>query len=210
MRQFSLRLPLAFLGAISVTLGLFAIMNNMVSSGEMGSRNKSKSGVIDFISATKDSDLRLKERQYSEPPKPQKPKIEQQLVNDQSSEVQPLDISMPDMAPDLDLSSNSFLGDASVGMGFGDGDVIPLVRMPAQYPPGALRKNIEDFVKAVLKINAEGSVDDVEIIDSKPKGIFERSSRRALYKYKFKPKIVNGKAQPQVVFQTLIFGIDKG
>ena len=43
-------------------------------------------------------------------------------------------VRLPNITPDLSLANKSLLGDAQVGMGFGDGDVIPLVRMPAQYP----------------------------------------------------------------------------
>ena len=85
-----------------------------------------------------------------------------------------------------------------------------MVRMPAQYPNKAKRRHIEGFVKARLEVNALGTVDSVEIIESKPKGVFERSAIRALYKYKFKPQIIDGKPQAQSVTQTLDYVLDKG
>ena len=51
---------------------------------------------------------------------------------------------------------------------------------------------------------------NVEIIDAKPRGVFERSAIRALYKYKFKPQIIDGKPQAQTVTQTLEYSLDKG
>jgi protein TonB len=82
--------------------------------------------------------------------------------------------------------------------------------MPAQYPSKAKRRNIEGFVKARLEVNTLGTVDSVDIVDSKPKGVFERSAIRALYKYKFKPQMIDGKPQAQTVIQTLDYVLDKG
>jgi protein TonB len=128
----------------------------------------------------------------------------------QNMPMKQIAMRMSNITPDLSLANKSLLGDAQIGMGFGDGDVIPLVRMPAQYPSKAKRRNIEGFVKARLEVNIQGTVDAVEIIDSKPRGIFERSAIRALYKYKFKPQIINGKPQPQSVTQTLEYTLEKG
>lgn len=204
-----MKLLLAFLAAALVTTSIFALMESMVSSDADFDRIAQNQTVIDFVRIKQDSDAQLKERQKKEPPKPKKPPVPQESVADTSTQMKQLQINMPKISPDLSLANKNLLGDAQVGMGFGDGDVIPLVRMPAQYPSKAKRRNIEGFVKARLEINAEGTVDSVEIIDSDPKGIFERAAIRALYKYKFKPKMVDGQPQAQTATQTLEFNLDK-
>ena len=204
-----MKLALAFVCALVVSTGIFALMEGMVNSEADFDRNGQNQAVIDFVRLKQDSDTQLKERQKKEPPKPKKPPVPQEAVAENNAAVKQLAIKMPQITPDLSLANKNLLGDAQIGMGFGDGDVIPLVRMPAQYPSKAKRRNIEGFVKARLEINAEGTVDSVEIIDSNPKGIFERSAIRALYKYKFKPKMVDGKPQPQTATQTLEFNLDK-
>jgi len=204
-----MKLALAFVCALVVSTGIFALMEGMVNSEADFDRNGQNQAVIDFVRLKQDSDTQLKERQKKEPPKPKKPPMPQEAVAENNAAVKQLAIKMPQITPDLSLANKNLLGDAQIGMGFGDGDVIPLVRMPAQYPSKAKRRNIEGFVKARLEINAEGTVDSVEIIDSNPKGIFERSAIRALYKYKFKPKMVDGKPQPQTATQTLEFNLDK-
>jgi len=152
----------------------------------------------------------VKEREKKQPPKPKKPPVPPQQTAQQNTPMKQIAIRLPNITPDLSLANKSLLGDAQIGMGFGDGDVIPLVRMPAQYPNKAKRRHIEGFVKARLEVNALGTVDSVEIIESKPKGVFERSAIRALYKYKFKPQIIDGKPQAQSVTQTLDYVLDKG
>ena len=205
-----MKLAIAFLAASLVSAGIFALMESMVNSDADFNRSNENQAVIDFVRLKQDSQTQLKERQKKEPPKPKKPPVPQEQVAEKNPAVKQLTINMPKISPDLSLANKSLLGDAQVGMGFGDGDVIPLVRMPAQYPSKAKRRNIEGFVRARLEVNAQGTVDSVEIIDSKPKGIFERSAIRALYKYKFKPKMEGGTPQAQTVTQTLDYVLDKG
>lgn len=205
-----MKLILAFLCSIVVTGSIFAVMNSMVSSDKELNNNAGDQTVIDFIRLKKDSDSRTKEREKKQPPKPKKPPMPPQQTAQQSTPMKQIAMRMPNITPDLSLANKSLLGDAQIGMGFGDGDVIPLVRMPAQYPTKAKRRNIEGFVKARLEINAQGTVDSVEIVEAKPRGIFERSAIRALYKYKFKPQMIDGKPQPQTVTQTLEYTLDKG
>lgn len=205
-----MKLILAFLCSILVTGSIFAVMNGMVTSDGEQNKNIGEQTVIDFIRLKQDSESRVKEREKKQPPKPKKPPMPPQQTAKQNTPMKQIAMRMPNITPDLSLANKSLLGDAQIGMGFGDGDVIPLVRMPAQYPTKAKRRNIEGFVKARLEVNALGTVDTVDIVDSKPKGVFERSAIRALYKYKFKPQMVDGKPQPQTVIQTLDYVLDKG
>jgi protein TonB len=205
-----MKLILAFLCSIFITGAIFAVMNGMVTSDVENNNVQGEQTVIDFIRLKKDSESRVKQREKKQPPKPKKPPMPPQKTTQQNTPMKQIAMRMPNITPDLSLANKSLLGDAQIGMGFGDGDVIPLVRMPAQYPSKAKRRNIEGFVKARLEVNALGTVDSVEIIDSKPKGVFERSAIRALYKYKFKPQIINGKPQAQTVTQTLDYVLDKG
>ena len=205
-----MKLILAFLCSIFITGSIFAVMNGMVTSDGEQNINGGEQTVIDFIRLKRDSESRVKAREKKQPPKPKKPPMPPQQSTKQSAPMKQIAMRMPNITPDLSLANKSLLGDAQIGMGFGDGDVIPLVRMPARYPEKAKRRNIEGFVKARLEVNALGTVDSVEIVESKPRGVFERSAIRALYKYKFKPQMIDGKPQAQTVIQTLDYVLDKG
>lgn len=204
-----MKLLLAFVFSVLVTGLIFAMMNTMVSTDGLDNANQGEQAVIDFVRLKQDSESRIKEREKKEPPKPKQPPTPPQQVAQQNTPMKQIAMRMPNVSPDLSLANKNLLGDAQIGMGFGDGDVIPLVRMPAQYPSKAKRRNIEGFVKARLEVNSKGTVDSVEIIEAKPRGVFERSAIRALYKYKFKPQIIDGKPQPQTVTQTLEYTLEK-
>ena len=199
------RIGLALLASAVFTLGLFWVMQRMVSGPAELQRPDQDRAVVDFIRLKQDSQTELKERRKPEPPKPQKPKLPQESVSQQDVPMQQIPFQVPQVTPDLSLSQQSLLGDAVVGLGFGDSDVIPLVRMNAVYPQRALRQKIEGFVTARLQITPEGTVESVDIIEAQPRGVFEREAIRALYKYKFKPKMENGRPVAQTATQTIEF-----
>lgn len=193
------------LAAAVFTLGLFWLMQQMVAGPDSNTQVDRNSTYVDFVRLKKDSETQRKERHKVEPPKPQKPKLPKQSVSEASTPTPQMAMNMPQLDLDLSISQQSLLGDAVVGMGFGDSDVIPLVRMSAQYPQRAIRQKIEGYVTARLQINAEGTVDNVEIVEAQPRGVFEREAVRALYRYKFKPKMEGGKALEQQAIQTIEF-----
>lgn len=68
---------------------------------------------------------------------------------------------------------------------------------------------IEGSVTVEIMVNQEGNVEKVTVIDAKPKKAFENTVVSAVEDWKFKPKIVNGKATSQQVKQTIAFKPNK-
>jgi protein TonB len=48
-------------------------------------------------------------------------------------------------------------------------------------------------------------VTDVDVVKAEPPGIFDREAVRAMYRYRFDPKVVNGQAVEQTAMQTVEF-----
>jgi protein TonB len=87
----------------------------------------------------------------------------------------------------------------------GEGDLIPLVRVPPQYPRRAARRGLEGAVTVAFIITKEGSVRDPEVIDSHPPGIFDEAALRAVKRWKFKSKQVEGQLVEQRATQKIEF-----
>lgn len=73
----------------------------------------------------------------------------------------------------------------------------PQFRVDPTYPPEASRSGTEGWVKLGFTVSASGSVSDIEVIESQPARVFDRAARRALKKWKYKPKLVDGKPVSQ-------------
>ena len=75
--------------------------------------------------------------------------------------------------------------------------VMPIVRIEPKSPAQAARDGKEGWVKLSFTINEVGGVEDVDVIDADPKRVFDREAKRALRKWKYKPKVEDGKPMKQ-------------
>ena len=74
-------------------------------------------------------------------------------------------------------------------------DTVPKVlkRSPIVYPELARKQGVSGFVLLNVLIDENGRVEDVEIIESKPKEIFDLSATNTVRKWKFEPATYMGK-----------------
>lgn len=184
-----LRHAIAGLIALGVTFGLFFIMQLLISMGSGGATDVSRGNVIEFVRLRKDSELQLRKRELPEkkkPPEPPPPPDLQMAQPDGPSKGE-----MAIAAPSLDLDV-SMAGGPNLGAAPSDTEAVPLVRVPPQYPIRATERGIEGYVVVEFTIAPNGTVKDARVIDSKPARIFDRAALRAVKKWKYKPKIVDG------------------
>ncbi|MCH1923445.1 TonB family protein [Shewanella sp. C32] len=192
----------------AVTFGLFWFMASLVGGGAKRADTSDETPVIEITMDRQDSKAQEKPRDPPKPPPPPEKPPE-------------LDNTPPDSNTDINTTMSFNLGGVQTGgpsTGFKlgnmmtrDGDATPIVRIEPQYPIAAARDGKEGWVQLSFTINEIGGVDDVEVINAEPRRIFDREAIRALRKWKYKPKIVDGKAvkQPGMTVQ-LDFKLNKG
>ena len=83
-------------------------------------------------------------------------------------------------------------GTEPVGDKADDGQPLPIVTIEPKYPSIAARDGIEGWVQLSFTVNEVGGVEDIQVIDSNPQRIFDREARKALAKWKYAPRVVNG------------------
>ena len=197
MQLTQFKLPIAFVLGAVVTGLLFLFMSYLVRM-EAKITADDYIQVQDFILDKPDELVNKKVRKPPQKPEPPKepPPIPKVAVQQTAQPVQPpLNIQMDAIKPSL-------FGTGPVGLGArgidpnSEGEQIPLVRIEPQYPREAALDGREGWVKLSFTIKADGSVGDVKVIDSKPRRVFDRAARRALLKWKYKPKVVEGKPVP--------------
>jgi len=124
---------------------------------------------------------------------------------------------MPNLKMDMPRISNTgvaggpFMGGMGSGSGVaqGDGELIPLVKIAPRYPRKAAMNKKEGWVKVEFTVTELGTVADVKVVDAKPRRLFDRAAKKAILKWKFKPRIVDGKAVPRRAVQTIEFKLEQ-
>ena len=90
-----------------------------------------------------------------------------------------------------------------------DNEVVPLVRIPPKYPRVASRRGIEGVVTVTFIITKDGRVRDPKVIKAEPASVFNDAALRAILKWKFKPKYVDGQAVERQATQEIEFKLSR-
>jgi len=195
---------------VAVTLVLFFIMQALIDSGDQAYRSDSDGQIMEFVRIKDDESLSLKDRRKpkkpeppKEPPPPPKMIVEKQV----KPTMNKIKIDIPNIDLPTIAGGGPFLGNWA-GNPLAEGDVLPIVRIDPQWPREALVEGIEGYVIVEVIIAADGSVASAVVIESVPRRIFDRNVIRAVLKWKFKPRIINGVAVERRAIQRLDFSLD--
>ena len=78
-----------------------------------------------------------------------------------------------------------------------DSDAIPVYRALPKYPKEAAELDLDGWVKLRFAIDRYGKVVDIEVLESLPSAIFNESAIEVLGRWKYKPKVKDGKTVKQ-------------
>ncbi len=198
--------------AIVVTFGLFLFMHKLISSGAGDPNELDAIAGIHFGPIEIPDDIMTKSRRIpKKPPPPKDPPPPPRLkISKVDENVQNMpNIDMPNVDVPLVGGSGMFLGNFQQVDKTAEGDIIPLVVIRPMYPREAAISGIEGWVKVEFTITAVGTVTDARVIDADPKRMFNREAVRAILKWKFKPRVVDGVAVDRRATQIIDFSLDK-
>ena len=165
-----------------------------------------------------------KQKQLSKPkpkprPKPKKRESARQLPSIKPSDLgssltgSGLSFGVPqfDETGFADITDGGLLD--SMGGGAMDKDTVDtaprvIKRAPLVYPELARRQGISGYVTMNVLINETGTVEDVEVVDSKPVEIFDLKADSTIRQWKFEPATYNGKKVKVWAMQKIVFKLD--
>jgi protein TonB len=201
-----------FLLALACALGLFSLMYAIVHVGGHGLEKAETLQTIDFVRLRRDTQVESLERRKPPPPPPKPPPPPSKMhVETASVQAAGGGFAMPNVNLNANVSGGAFLGQMGSG-GVGamfDGDIIPLQRIPPQYPRDAARSGITGWVQLEVLVNPDGTVRSARVLEANPKGLFEAAAVQAVLRWKFKPKVVNGQPVQQKGAQRIEFNLNK-
>lgn len=188
-----MRYLLALVAGTLVTLGLFYFMSVLISQGKDPKLDKDLGSVVEFIRAPQDENLQTRERMVPQkPPPPERPPEQPKMdvASNDRPQADDLNIQAPKIADGLKGGMGPYLGGG--GGGSGDAEEMPIVRIEPQYPPQAQMQGIEGQVTVSFTVTKTGSISDVKIEAANPPRVFNQAAQRAVMRWRYKPKLVDG------------------
>lgn len=206
----------ALLGALLISFGLFWVMYRLVLGGEAQRGEANTSPVIDFVRVQRNDELETRQRVRPErPPPPERPPTPPQVNVNAQTPPAPAALALPGLqalAVTPNLEGGPFIGeftpDAGGGGGGGDAELVPLVRVPPQYPRAAARAGVTGVVTVQVTVGPDGRVQDAQIIKAEPRGYFEQAALRSARQSQFRPRTVGGEPVTQTGTYDIVFTLE--
>jgi len=182
--------------AIGLFWGLWGMVSGHSGFGELKPALK-----IDFTPLRHDTETETKREKVVQPKPEKMPELPQ--LSSTTAGIDSGGVGM--VTPTFDT------GNLGHGISVGsDRDVVPLVRINPEYPARARSRGVEGWVQVEFTITPAGTVADQKVIDADPKGLFERAALDAIGRWKYNPKVVDGRAmERRGVAVVLTFKLEK-
>jgi protein TonB len=169
-----------------ITLSLIFVMHLLIEYGESAITKERTKHQLDFVRVKKNETLNTEDFTPEKPPKP--PEV--------PPEVPPQDMDSVDPnAPTINVPAPEVASNVEVGgpgsMNVAEGDYLPIVRVAPVYPARALSRGLEGYVDMGFTVTTTGTVRDPVVLFS-TSSLFERAATRAVLKFKYKPRVVDG------------------
>ncbi len=168
--------------AITITFGLFFLMQLLIESGNKERPEDDDSRFIDMVRVDREEDVRRIERVERPPEQVKPPELLTPQINTATPGPTVYNFQVSTGPQNL----------AGTGISTGDGEYLPIVKVDPVYPRRARELGIAGYVTVQYTVTTQGTTKDVVVIDADPRGYFERAAVRAAEKYKYKPRVING------------------
>ncbi len=94
------------------------------------------------------------------------------------------------------------------GEGTADGEMLPIMTVPPEYPQRQAQRGVEGWVVVEFTVDELGRVQAPRVIEAYPGAMFNRAALKAVKRYKYKPRVVNGQSlSVQGVRQRIVFNL---
>lgn len=186
-------------------VGLFWLLYALIASTTGVEGNSEILPTVDFVRLAKNFEIESRERKPP-PEMPDRPEAPPEVP------VQQVQIQGPtntNVSINMSLENTTQVK-SNFGLSSTDGEYLPIVKVAPMYPARAQSQGIEGWVLVQFTVTEAGTVTNPVVIEAQPAGVFDEAAKKAVLKFKYKPRVEDGKpiAVPNV--QHLIrFELDK-
>lgn len=200
-----LRFGLPLLLGAGLIVAMFWLLHALISyKGGVQSKLESLP-TIDFVRLKKSFEVETRERKPP-PQLPQQDKAPQ--VPTQRMQVEGPDqgaVDIGNMKVDTSVAKNT-----GFALSASDGEYLPIVKVAPLYPESAAERGIEGYVLLEFTVTETGATADPKVIEAQPKGVFDEAAMKAVLKFKYKPRVENGRpVSVSGVRHVITFKLDK-
>ncbi len=171
---------------VLVTLGLLFVMQLLIEYGESAISKDRVRHKLEFVRVKRNESVNTEDYTPEKPPKPPEtpPETPPQDMDNVDPDAPSINISAPTVSTNMDIGGPG-------GMNIAEGDYLPIVRVAPVYPARALSRGLEGYVDMSFTVTTAGTVKDA-IVSFSTSSLFERAATRAVLKFKYKPRVVDG------------------
>ena len=169
-----------------VTLSLLFVMHLLIATGKAALTKPRDRAKLEFVRVKRNENLNVEDFTPEKPPKPPEtpPETPPQDMDNMDPNAPTINIAPPSVSANTDIGGPG-------GMNIAEGDYLPIVRVAPVYPARALSRGLEGYVDLSFTVTSTGTVRDPIILFS-TSSLFERAASRAVLKFKYKPRVVDG------------------
>lgn len=169
-----------------VTLSLLFVMHLLILYGEDAVQKERTKHNLEFVRVKRNESLNTEDFTPEKPPKPPEtpPETPPQDMDNVDPNTPTINIAAPAVDTNMDIGGPG-------GMNIAEGDYLPIVRVAPVYPARALSRGLEGHVDLSFTVTQTGTVIDPIVVFS-TSSLFERAATRAVLKFKYKPRVVDG------------------
>ena len=180
------RYAFSILVGSAVTLSLLFIMQILIASGEEALSKPRERHLLEFVRVRRNENVNAEDVTPDKPPKPPEvpPEVPPQDLDNIDPNAPTINVPPPSVAQNIDIGGPG-------GMNIAEGDYLPIVRVAPVYPARAQSRGLEGYVDMSFTVTSTGTVIDPIVVFS-TSGLFERAASRAVLKFKYKPRVVDG------------------
>ena len=185
--------------AIALTLAVFFLMHALIRTGQSALTEENGGAVVDFVRIRQVEKVQQKDRKPERPPEPEAPPPQPDMPAPRVVQASGmgLDIGAMNINPDINVS-------AGIDAGAAGGEYLPIVKVAPIYPQRALARGLEGWVLVEFTVTTTGTVRDARVVEADPPGVFDGAAVDAVMKFKYKPRVIDGRPVEVEGVQNLI------
>jgi len=171
---------------VVVTLSLLFVMHLLIVSGKQALTKPRQRANLEFVRVKRNESLNVEDFTPEKPPKPPEtpPETPPQDMDNVDPDAPTINVAPPTVTANTDIGGPG-------AMNIAEGDYLPIVRVAPVYPARALSRGLEGYVDMSFTVTTTGTVRDPIVMFS-TSSLFERAALRAVLKFKYKPRVVDG------------------